>query len=85
MHCCCRYALEKEIRAAGDDVPSPNALFDESGNFLLVPSLLGIKVINLATNALPRLIGRPENTERFLRIALWQGMPKKVGVTYMFG
>ncbi|KAF6258211.1 hypothetical protein COO60DRAFT_1295463 [Scenedesmus sp. NREL 46B-D3] len=59
-------------------IPTPNALFDESGNFLLLPSLLGIKVINLATNALPRLLGRPENTERFLRIALWQGLPKKI-------
>jgi peptidylprolyl isomerase domain and WD repeat-containing protein 1 len=53
-------------------------VFDEGGNFLLLPSLLGIKVINLTTNALPRLLGKPENTERFLRIALWQGLPKKV-------
>ncbi|WIA40575.1 hypothetical protein OEZ86_013916 [Tetradesmus obliquus] len=72
-----RYAMEKEIRAAGDAVPAPNVLFDESGHFLLLPSLLGIKVINLATNALPRLLGKPENTERFLRIALWQGLNKK--------
>jgi hypothetical protein len=63
---------------AGDSIPTPNALFDESGNFLLLPSLLGIKVINLTTNALPRLLGKPENTERFLRIALWQGLNKKV-------
>jgi peptidylprolyl isomerase domain and WD repeat-containing protein 1 len=62
----------------GDSVPFPNVLFDESGHFLLLPSLLGIKVINLTTNALPRLLGKPENTERFLRIALWQGLPKKV-------
>eukprot|EP00878_Enallax_costatus_P002186 GHUV01002357.1.p1 GENE.GHUV01002357.1~~GHUV01002357.1.p1 ORF type:complete len:625 (+),score=138.92 GHUV01002357.1:201-2075(+) len=72
-----RYALEKEIRAAGDSIPHPNVLFDESGNFILVPTHLGIKVINLQTNAVSRLIGKPENTERFLRIALWQGMPKK--------
>jgi hypothetical protein len=24
------------------------------------------------------LLGKPENTERFLRIALWQGLNKKV-------
>jgi peptidylprolyl isomerase domain and WD repeat-containing protein 1 len=54
-------------------------VLDESGNFLLVPSLLGIKVINIATNSVSRIIGQPENTERFLAIALWQGLPKKVG------
>lgn len=72
-----RYALEKEIRAGGDDVPVPNPIFDESGNFVLVPSLLGIKVINITTNSVSRIIGQPENTERFLALALWQGLPKK--------
>lgn len=36
------------------------------------------QVINLATNAVSRLLGKPENTERFLSIALWQGLPRKV-------
>lgn len=63
---------------AGDDVPVANPIFDESGNFVLVPSLLGIKVINITTNSVARIIGQPENTERFLAIALWQGLPKKV-------
>jgi hypothetical protein len=53
-------------------------VLDESGNFLLVPSLLGIKVINITTNSVSRIIGQPENTERFMAIALWQGLPKKV-------
>lgn len=60
-------------------MPVPNPIFDESGNFLLVPSLLGIKVVNITTNSVSRIIGQPENTERFLTIALWQGLPKKVG------
>eukprot|EP00879_Flechtneria_rotunda_P014073 GHRR01014703.1.p1 GENE.GHRR01014703.1~~GHRR01014703.1.p1 ORF type:complete len:275 (+),score=76.87 GHRR01014703.1:1677-2501(+) len=79
-----RYALDKEIRAAGDRVPASNAVFDESGNFILVPTLLGIKVINLTTSAVSRMIGKPENTERFLRIALWQGLPKKVRSSIFF-
>jgi hypothetical protein len=58
----------------------PNPIFDESGNFVLVPSLLGIKVINITTNSVSRIIGQPENTERFLALALWQGLPKKVSV-----
>lgn len=64
---------------AGEEVPVPNPIFDESGNFVLVPSLLGIKVINITTNSVSRIIGQPENTERFLALALWQGLPKKVG------
>jgi peptidylprolyl isomerase domain and WD repeat-containing protein 1 len=37
-----RIAVEKEIEKT-DGVPSPNAVFDESSNFLLYPALLGIK------------------------------------------
>jgi hypothetical protein len=74
-----RYALEKEIRAQGDAVPAPNAVFDESGNFLLYATLVGVKVVNLVSNVCVRVLGKVENTERFLRIALYQGIPKKVG------
>lgn len=67
-----RIAVEKEITNAADCV-SPNAIFDESGNFVLYPSLLGIKVVNLTSNRMARLIGKVENSERFMRIALYQG------------
>lgn len=44
------------------------------------------QIINMATNAVVRLLGKPENTERFLRIALWQGLPRKVcGVLWWCG
>eukprot|EP00798_Chlamydomonas_sp_ICE-L_P002193 gene2193-33747_t len=56
--------------------PYPNAIFDESGNFVIYPTLAGIKVVNLTTNAISKMLGKVEN-ERFLRIALYQGMPKK--------
>lgn len=52
--------------------PPPNAILDESGNFVIYASLLGIKVVNLTTNRVARLLGKVENTERFLRIALYQ-------------
>uniref|UniRef100_A0A1D1ZNV2 peptidylprolyl isomerase n=2 Tax=Auxenochlorella protothecoides TaxID=3075 RepID=A0A1D1ZNV2_AUXPR len=52
---------------------TPNVVFDESGNFLLVPSLLGVKVVNLATNACAGVIGGGEGGERFLGLALFQG------------
>lgn len=41
-----RIAVDKEIEKT-EGVPPPNAIFDESSNFLLYPTLLGIKVINL--------------------------------------
>lgn len=50
----------------------PNVIFDESGNFVIYASLLGIKVVNLVTNRVSRLLGKVENTERFMRVALYQ-------------
>lgn len=67
-----RVAVEKEL-AQDLDAPHPNVVFDASGNFLLYPTLIGIKVVNLTTNMLVKVIGKVENTERFLQIALYQG------------
>ena len=39
-----RLAIEKEMRGM-EGVPPPNAVFDETGNFVIYPTLLGIKVI----------------------------------------
>ena len=41
-----RMAVEREIEKT-EGVPLPNAIFDESSNFLLYPTLLGIKVTYL--------------------------------------
>ncbi|GBG87427.1 hypothetical protein CBR_g45485 [Chara braunii] len=74
-----RMAVEREIeKAAEEGAPAPTAVFDESSNFILYPTLLGIKVVNLHTNRCVRVIGKQENTERFLRIALYQGSKKKL-------
>lgn len=67
-----RLAVEREYR--GDTTaPPPNAVFDDSGNFLLYATLFGIKVINLVTNTCVKVLGHVENSERFLGIALYQG------------
>uniref|UniRef100_A0A061RJB2 peptidylprolyl isomerase n=1 Tax=Tetraselmis sp. GSL018 TaxID=582737 RepID=A0A061RJB2_9CHLO len=71
-----RVAVERELMAA-EGVPTPNAIFDETSNFVLYPTLLGVKVVNLVSNRCCRIIGKVENTERFLKIALYQGAPKK--------
>eukprot|EP00249_Psilotum_nudum_P019322 c27193_g1_i1 orf=184-1833(+) len=67
-----RMAVEKEIEKT-ENTPLPNAVFDESSNFLLYTTLLGIKVVNLHTNKVARILGKVENNERFLRVALYQG------------
>lgn len=63
------------VDASRSAPPTPNAVFDESGNFLLYGTLLGVKVVNLATSAAPRLLGKVENTERFVQLALCQAAP----------
>lgn len=70
-----RVALEKELDKT-DSLQYTQLAFDESGNFLMVPTMIGIKVINLVTNRLARLIGKPENM-RFLNLALFQGKARK--------
>jgi len=75
-----RLALEKEIQKLnGGQASTVNAIFDDSGNFLLYPTLFGIKVINLKTNKVSRLIGKME-TQRFMNISLYQGAPKKKNI-----
>lgn len=67
-----RMAVEKEIEKT-ETAPPANAIFDESSNFLIYATLLGIKIVNLHTNKVSRILGKVENNDRFLRIALYQG------------
>ncbi|KAJ9188701.1 hypothetical protein P3X46_000071 [Hevea brasiliensis] len=67
-----RMAVEKEIEKT-ETAPQTNAVFDESSNFLIYATLLGIKVVNLHTNKVARILGKVENNDRFLQIALYQG------------
>lgn len=52
------------------------AIFDQTGQFLLYPSPIGIKVINLENNRVVRLLAREESI-RPLQIALYEGTPAK--------
>ncbi|KAJ0972686.1 hypothetical protein J5N97_020645 [Dioscorea zingiberensis] len=67
-----RMAVEREIEKT-ESAPQPNAVFDDSCNFLIYATLLGIKIVNLHTNKVARILGKVENNDRFLRIALYQG------------
>ncbi len=37
--------------------PPSNAVFDHSGHFLLYPTLAGVKLVNLETNSVVRVLG----------------------------
>lgn len=67
-----RGAIEKEL-IRDPTAPSQSLLFDKSGHFLLYPTLLGIKVVNLTTNRVVKVIGKIESGERFTQIALYPG------------
>ncbi|KAJ2887624.1 Peptidyl-prolyl cis-trans isomerase cyp15, partial [Coemansia aciculifera] len=63
-----RLAVENELLKSAAGRLS-NAVFDDSGHFLLFASLAGIKVLNLAANKVVRVLGMSE-PYRFINIAL---------------
>lgn len=76
-----RVATEKEIR--DDPEATIGMSFDSSGHFLFYPTLLGVKVLNLKTNRVVKVIGKVESTERFCGLALYEPTkikPKKISV-----
>ncbi|KII90601.1 hypothetical protein PLICRDRAFT_52327 [Plicaturopsis crispa FD-325 SS-3] len=81
-----RLATERELELPGPDGRIPgmwsNAVWDESGAFVLYPTLLGIKVVNTYTNRVVRLLGKDE-VVRWLNLSLYQGAPEKKSFTTM--
>ncbi|KAK2465315.1 hypothetical protein APHAL10511_002669 [Amanita phalloides] len=81
-----RLAVERELELPGPDGHVPirwsNAIWDESGAFILYPTLLGIKVVNIVTNRVVRLLGKDE-VVRWMNITLYQGAPAKKILTTM--
>jgi hypothetical protein len=61
-------AVEREIEKTwdGEDAVHPMIGFDESETLMYFGSPIGIKIVKVATGELVRLIGKVENTERFL-------------------
>jgi len=74
-----KMSVEKEISRLGF-LKYNNLVYDESGNFLIYSSLLGIKFVNLKTQVVSRLIGQKEHI-RPLALALFQGRPKSLSGT----
>lgn len=65
-----RVAIEREVEKS-DSLRMANAVFDDSGYFLLYSTMLGIKVVNVYTNRCVKILGKDENV-RFCGIALHQ-------------
>ena len=70
-----RMATEHSL-SAPSTASKISIIFDESSNFILYGSLLGIKVINTLTNRCVRVYGKDEPF-RALSLALYQGQPSK--------
>ncbi|KAL3311628.1 Peptidylprolyl isomerase domain and WD repeat containing protein 1, partial [Cichlidogyrus casuarinus] len=63
-----RLAIEKELDRA-DSFYLLNLVFDQSSNFLLYTTMLGIRMFNLRTRRVQRTVGSMENM-RYMRLAL---------------
>lgn len=57
-----RLAVEKDIFASNDTLPHSNAIFDASGNFVIYPTILGIKIVSLLNNKVVRILGELSDT-----------------------
>lgn len=79
-----RVAVERELESTTKNktditlqgLEYSNCAFDDSGNFLLYSTIIGIKILNIHTNTVVKILGTPESGERFLALALYQGVPK---------
>jgi peptidylprolyl isomerase domain and WD repeat-containing protein 1 len=75
-----RLAVERELVERNMEYAKKEcAIFDETGNFILYPSLVGVKVVNVITNKLVRILGKEEN-HRFLDVKMYQAAPQKKGL-----
>ena len=61
---------EKDLEKA-DMLKHNNVTFDKTSNFVAYATLAGIKLVNIYTNKVSRVLGRPENL-RFLNVGIFQ-------------
>lgn len=67
---CCRMATERDLEKTDFNMLN-NILFDCTGHFILYPTLMGVKIINITTNRCINILGSTDNI-RPLRIGLFQ-------------
>ncbi|XP_058820144.1 peptidylprolyl isomerase domain and WD repeat-containing protein 1 [Topomyia yanbarensis] len=69
-----RMASERDLEKS-DSFNLINIAFDYSGHFIMYPTMLGIKLVNIETNKCVKIIGKNDNL-RPLHLALFQGRVK---------
>lgn len=70
-----RMANERDLEKSNSLLMS-NIVFDISGHFILYPTMLGVKVVNVETNRCTKILGKGDNI-RPLHITLFQGRIKR--------
>lgn len=67
-----RLVIDKELENSTYLLPSLNTIFDESSNLLIYASVVGIKIVHIASNKCVKTLGTTDNL-RFTNLALFQG------------
>ena len=70
-----RHAMEEEL-AGQPRLCHSSLCYDDTGQFLIRTSHRGIEMIQVATSKIFRTIGEYEDTERFVGLSIYQGVPK---------
>lgn len=68
-------ASERDLEKS-DALHYANIQFDYSGHFVIYPTMIGIKMVNIETNRCAKIIGKGDNL-RPLQVAIFQGRSKK--------
>lgn len=70
-----RMAMERDLEKS-EAFHYERVEFDESGYFIVYPTMLGIKIVNWYTNKCVKMLAKGENL-RILNVALYQSIPNK--------
>lgn len=75
-----RLVVERELEKYIDIIPPLNIQFDETNSYIFYSSILGIKLIDLKSERLIKILGKSESSERFLTLNLFQGKSLRVNL-----
>lgn len=69
-----KVAMEKDINKDQKALDNYLMTFDDTGNFLIYPSPIGLRVYNIVTEKVVRNLGKMESS-RFIGVAICRAMP----------
>lgn len=65
-----RMAIERDLEKS-ESSSLANIIFDQTGNFIMYATMLGVKLINIKTNKCIKILGKSDNL-RILQVSLFQ-------------